>query len=546
LIRVLTTAQYPIYFVGIKPIDMRIRLLLLGLFQSLHFLLLAQAGSLDLSYSGNGKQMTQVGLHYSYAYGISLQADKKILMAGYCDAPNLAAIGIVRYLPNGSLDNSFGSGGKASVGVTGRTLIGGEVLQQPDGKLLVSGSSVIGSYDTFFITRLTPTGVVDNTFGTAGWTFLPHYGAGSLTLQPDGKILAGGRHVEGAGNIKSDKRNFALIRLNANGTLDNTFGSGGTVITDVGGQDEGGVIALLSDGRILFSGERGQDSLEVLRYLSNGALDPTFGANGLTSVTVGNEDLCGLGGMTVQPDQKIVLAGYYITPAGERDVLVVRLQSNGVLDLGFAGNGKKGISFNMPQAQAVGVAMGSNGKIVVGVSAYPSGGPGRFGACRLLSDGSLDASYGTGGITSFSWTGGNGIINATCMARQPDGQLLIGGYNSDEFSSMRILGSGTNSSAAGDVGTAATKGNQLLSSPAIPTINVFPNPAAGQLRIIGLPADEPVLLTVADLTGRIVLQHRTTGGNVLLDISRLAPASYALTIAGATTHQALSFVKASR
>jgi len=526
---------------------MRIRSLFFGLFQSFYLLGWAQAGSLDLSYSGNGKQMTQVGLHYSYAYAISLQADSKILMAGYCDAPNLAAIGIVRYLPNGTLDNSFGSGGKAVIGVAGRTLIGGDVLQQPDGKLLVSGSAVIGSYDTFFITRLTPTGVVDNSFGTAGWTFLPHYGAGCLTLQPDGKILAGGRHVEGAGNIKSDKRNYALIRLNANGTLDNTFGSGGTVITDVGGQDEGGRIALLSDGRILFAGEEGQDSLQVLRYLSNGVLDLTFGANGLTNVTVGNQDNCGLSGMTVQSDQKIVLAGYYITPAGERDVLVVRLQSNGVMDLGFAGNGKKGISFNMPQAQAVGVAMGSNGKIVVGVSAYPMGGPGRFGACRLLSDGTLDAGYGTGGITSFSWTGGNGIINATCMARQPDGQLLIGGYNSDEFSSMRILGSGTNSSAAGDTETTTPPGNKLLSTPAPPSITVFPNPAASQLRVTGLPVEGPVLLTVADPAGRIVLRQRTNGGNVLIDISRLAPATYVLTITStASSRQSLSFVKAAR
>jgi uncharacterized delta-60 repeat protein len=527
---------------------MRKHLLLAPIFLLTATALFAQAGSLDLTFSGNGKQMTAIGTSTSYAWTVALQpADQKILLAGSCYG-NLPGgqgltIGIVRYLTDGTLDNSFGTNGKATPGIPNRSLFPSSILVQSDGKILVAGRAGANSMDTLFLTRLTSTGFVDNSFGSGGWVFLPRYGGGSLAFQSDGKIVVSSSYVEGNGDVKTNKIDLALLRFTAGGALDNTFGSGGSVITNAGGQDYGGQVAVLADGHIVVSGSRGSDTALALRYTNTGALDPTFGVGGIAVITVGNPPQhCSGGGLAIQSDGKIVLSGQYQTTGNELDVLVVRLNANGTLDNTFAGNGKRGVSFHA-NSGAVGVAMGGSGKIVVGVAVYDN--PGHYGACRLLSDGSLDPDYGTGGITSFTWSGGQ-IVDAYAMARQNDGQLLVAGSVNDEFGIMRIRGSGTNPTAIRDSAMAAAGGNKFLSPSSSTGVRLFPNPATSQLQVTGLPAETPVLLTVTDAAGTPVLRQRTAGDNVLLDISRLAPGAYVLTITASNSRKSLTFVKTAR
>lgn len=526
---------------------MRKRLHLLFFFQLAGLLLFAQAGALDLSFSGNGKQMTAVGTSFSYAWTVALQpTDQKILLAGTCVA-NLPggtgyAIGVVRYLTNGAIDNTFGTNGRAIAGIVNRSLYPASILVLSNGNMLIAGRAGGNSLDTLFLTRLTATGFVDNTFGSAGWVFLPKYGGGSLSLQADGKIIVGGCHVEGSGDAKRDKVNLALLRFSADGTPDNTFGSGGSVITDAGGQDFSCGVALTQDGHIVLGGQRGSDTLLALRYTSAGALDPTFGVGGITAVTVGNPpQQCGAFGMTLQSDGKILLCGDYVTQASELDVLVLRLNENGTLDNSFAGNGKKGVSFGSA-AHGLGVALETNGKIVVGVGAT-IGSKGAYGVCRLTTTGALDNTFGTNGIASYTWSG-NGLVDAYAMAQQRNGQILVVGSSSDEFAAMRFLGSGTNLTATAEAVTTGPGNKFPASTPQ--DIQLFPNPATSQLQVTGLPADGPSLLTVTDMSGKISLQQRSAGGNVLLDISRLAPATYVLTISSATTQRSLPFIKSSR
>ena len=195
----------------------------------------------------------------------------------------------------------------------------------------------------------TRSGTLDASFGTGGKVTTDFAGAGDgagpIAVQPDGKLVAAG-----AATINGQV-DFALARYNSDGTLDTSFGTAGRVTTDFGSPWEApSALAIQGDGKIVVAGftEVGQfAAFAVARYNSDGTLDTTFGGGGKAITGFANDtNLVALGpvsaqaySVAVQPDGKIVVAGY-ANIDGEEDFAVVRYKANGTLDLAFGAGGK--------------------------------------------------------------------------------------------------------------------------------------------------------------------------------------------------------------
>ncbi len=263
-------------------------------------------------------------------------------------------------------------------------------------------------------------GDLDASFG-AGGKITTSVGTGidiaqAVGLQPDGKILA-------AGKANSD---FAVVRYNADGSLDPTFGSNGRVITAVtASTDEAYDVAVQTDGKIIVAGV-GNGDFAVVRYDTNGVLDPSFGTNGVTITPIGTSSFDQAEGVVIQSDGKIVAAGW-----GASDKFaVIRMNPTGGLDSTFGSNGK--LITNL-RGLAHSVAIQIDGKIVVGgetgVDVGQSTIP-RFTLARFNEDGSTDVSFGTNGILVTPSNGEN-ASSTYDLAIQPDGKIVAAGVDSN-------------------------------------------------------------------------------------------------------------------
>lgn len=209
--------------------------------------------------------------------GMAIQTDGRIILA----STSRSGFVLVRYNPDGSNDTSFGSGGKLLLGIPDFFPSPSAVTVQSDGRIVVAGSATgpgLAESRQFAVIRLNSDGSLDPTFGTAGIarTDFPgdREGASEILLAPDGRILIAGS----SGNQTSD--DLALVRYNSDGSLDTSFGDGGKVITDVDVKDYVRDIALQPDGRIVVAKS---PPFELVRYNPDGRLDSTFGNGGVVS-----------------------------------------------------------------------------------------------------------------------------------------------------------------------------------------------------------------------------------------------------------------------
>ncbi len=283
-------------------------------------------GTLDTSFGSGGKVATAFGTSDDAAYGVAIQADGKIVVVGAAIIGSTYDFAVARYLPNGALDMSFDGDGKLTTQIAtsgdGYDYAQGVVIQ-PDGKILVAGHSTNGTNLDFSAVRYNPDGSLDTSLDGDGKVLVPIGGADvgtAVALQSDGKILVAGQAVVGAFN------DFALVRLNANGGLDSTFGSGGKVNSPFGsGDDFGRSVVVQADGKIVMAGFAvigGTYNMAVVRYLPDGSLDPTFATSGKTTIRIGAGNDVGVA-LALQADGNLVLAGY--SNNGNNDIAVVRL-----------------------------------------------------------------------------------------------------------------------------------------------------------------------------------------------------------------------------
>lgn len=298
-------------------------------------------GSLDPTLSGDGTLLVDLG-GSDVATSVVLQPDGKIVMAGFTTAGGGAPpynVAVVRLNADGSLDPGFDGDGIV-ITDTGASEGAYAVALQPDGKIVVAGFRTDGPDTDLLLVRYLPDGSLDATFGAAG-VVVTDLGAvdlaWGLAIQPDGSILAGNRTTVG------DTNDFALVRYLPDGSLDASFGAGGVVITDLGGNDILYGITLQGDGAVVVAGRTtvgGSSDVAVARYTAGGALDPTFaGGSGVSVIDLGGEDEGR--SVLVEPDGRIVVAGFATFGSGitDTDVALVRLLPDGSLDATFGDAG---------------------------------------------------------------------------------------------------------------------------------------------------------------------------------------------------------------
>ncbi len=308
-------------------------------------------------------------------------------LAGSLKAIVLCSVLSVSVFAAGQLDPTFANGGilRSEDGS-----IGGNIAIQSDGKIVLASTTIV---------RLNPDGSVDGGFGLGGTVFLPFQYSSivrKVIIQPDGKILtAGSTYLNG---LDSE---ILVMRHNPNGSLDPSFGINGVVLTNYGiGFDEANSIAIQADGRIVVAGRTTANGLDssfaIVRYEANGSLDPSFGNGGkvLSNFTASHDSAATI---LVQPDGKLVVIG---SLANDSDSAILRYNANGSIDTAFGSDGS--IS---PPIFAGGIALQIDGKIVVS-GRSPSSDGGTFAVARLGPNGSPDASFGVGGIVIAAFPGG--------------------------------------------------------------------------------------------------------------------------------------------
>lgn len=373
-------------------------------------------GALDTTFGNNGKVTTHFnGGPFDAVDDLALQPDGKIVAAGHAvdDVGGSVDIAVVRYNSNGSLDTAFGNGGKVTTHLRDSSNSASSLVLQPDGKIVIAGAT--GAIPDIAVVRYNPNGSLDSTFGSNG-AVITHFDGGynvtvsayDLALQPDGKLVTVGSYIQDYGRPAV----FALARYNSDGSLDTAFGNGGEVITNVTGYAE--TIALQPDGKIIAGGHirvaQHDNDIELARYNSDGSPDTGFGNNGVvrTTFSSSSDDLART--IALQADGKIIAAGH----TGNYplfDLAIVRYTSDGQLDPGFGSNGKVSTGFFSSWEEANGLAIQPDGNIVmVGEAETPSGLD--FALVRYLSPSPCAYSFSSTG-TYFPASGGSGSVNLT-------------------------------------------------------------------------------------------------------------------------------------
>jgi uncharacterized delta-60 repeat protein len=301
-------------------------------------------GSLDVSFGVDGIVLTDFDGAASAISAIAIQPDGKIVAVGDSSNSSSDEYALARYNDDGSLDTGFDSDGKVTFGI-GLADYPSDMVLQPDRKIIVVGASDIDpSYGVFRMSaaRLNDDGSLDPSFDGDGKLIVNLDGdraASAVALQANGKILIAGRKFI---NYSNEGGDFSMVRVNADGALDATFGDGGFVNTDFYYSNEEGsrAIAIQNDGKIVLAGSAGKGGtleLALARYHSNGSLDTSFSGDGKVSTSV--QDYDGASDIRLQSDGKIVVAGTSdAAGAGYIDFVLARYDEGG---LAFSSNGSR-------------------------------------------------------------------------------------------------------------------------------------------------------------------------------------------------------------
>lgn len=424
--------------------------------------IVVSAGSRLIKFGANGVQDTSAYksvIATTIQDMISLPGDRLFLAGGASSRFGTAMLKADR-----TLDSTWSADGLAPVAFGNSDDVAGRSVQQTNGRIVVASTSL----NTFAVTRYLPTGALDTTFSQDGKVTID-FGAqylnafaADVAVQADGRIVVVGyvSQIDNP-NQNSVSNHVAVARLNANGTLDTTFGTNGTVVTPLGGYGIATTVKIQPNGRIVVGGIGNGGYFSMLRYHSNGTLDNSFSGDGMLTTFNGNVVSSVLNDLVIQPDGKILVAGE-IQPFSSgkypTSLLIARFNPNGTLDTTFGTNGRIITSF-MQQRTGKRLALLSDGSFYVGgneVTYQSFSSQSQMALSRFTSSGQLvfqkvmtpfTQSYAP---NPTSITTVNSTLNSILV--QPDGRVVMSGSAGNLLGIVRLNADGTEDTSFGGDG----------------------------------------------------------------------------------------------
>lgn len=465
-------------------------LLSTGVFDSVF----GQMAALDSTFGINGYVEVPMGTGTDEGVAIALQPDGKMVVAGKVQVGSGLNydFGVMRLWPDGSLDSSFSADGKVVTPVGNGIDEPAAVALDGNGRIYVAGQSDNGSNYDFAIVRYLPDGALDTTFNHTGK--LQRDGSGGfdfcsgMALQPDGKIV-----LVGYAFINNGYHGL-VMRVNPDGSRDTGFGTNGLVtLSFPNSNEELYAISLQTDGKILVGGNSTTNSttfsLSVIRLNTNGSLDLTFDTDGMATVMASlTNNTCTR--LHALPDGKIIATGN--GAAGTtRNFLAVRLTAAGGLDQGYGNNGFMLLGFGSGDNFCYDSALLPDGKLLMAGTHY-NGATLDLGIIKLDANGFPDLNFTSNGTLTTDLAGNKDIAHA--IAVQPDQKILLAGTTENanfQFMVARYTAGIITSLADGGIYTSA---------------KAFPNPFHGNLQVeFPISQSSEVRVELLDRAGRILL-----------------------------------------
>ena len=396
---------------------------------------------LDLSFNEpNGYALWQTpDASQDRSLEMAIQPDGKIVLGGYTNDTTSKNIQILRYLPNGTPDISFGvQGSVIHAGDAGKDEYAFGLTLDPEGKILIAGREHNGHDSDMLVLRGNPNGTPDISFGENGRVIYAGTGKGTdsargIVLQKDGKIV-----VTGEMNMSTHKE-MVVLRYNPDGTLDPDYGTSGvfSLNTRENKDSYGFGVALDEEERAIITGGAspdGKEGLAVVRVLGNGTLDKTFGIDGV-AIYHGEKGGPDYGNwVSIQPDGKILVTGVETDATGSFDIVVLRYNPDGTADTTFGNAGVvryQGTGYDYAWGQTY---MNDGSILIAGTSNL--NGLDTPVLIRYTADGTPDETFGEHGIVSYE-TIGIGPLYA--VKKDAHGNILASGYITEDGTDISLL-----------------------------------------------------------------------------------------------------------
>lgn len=471
------------------------------------FFCFAQAGTLDPSFGTNGIVNTA---NSNYATLVAVRPDGRVLSGGTSYQGGDVAFTVVGYTSAGALDASFGNGGTAAFTFQGNSETPFAMALQGDGKVILAGGvqSSIGADFQIALVRFNANGTPDVTFGPAGTGGILMANTGPGDTQAYELVIRPDGLIILAARKGDTTTDLAVYCLNTDGTIHTAFGDNGRVLLDIGDYDQAEGITVDAANMVTVGVKvYDTDYITALAKLSADGIPVVgFGTNGV--LVVSQVGFPVLQDLAARPG-----GGYYVQGA----YLVGALEADGSVDTSFGTNGVASAPVTTETASGLCMLVQPDGRIVIGGSTVANGSSNddHFLA-RFEETGAVDASFGTGGVARFGDS--NADEYTYDMAWSPDGAIVGAGryVNASFISSYTTY----KVRAGGLVGVAEQVGDE---------VTLFPNPAHDRL-IIRSATKSPVV--IHDLAGKnIKVPETRTSGGLMLDVSGLATGTYVISMA---------------
>lgn len=398
-----------------------------------------QDGSADISFGNNGIVQVDSGAYFNFGWFLFPNVDSTLVIGGslYNGSTNDPYLFKLNY--NGTMDAGFGNNG-----MTGKTFTSGKSIEinavkTADGNFLMCGTKVRNGDNLTALSRFLPDGSTDASFGANGIATLQildstysNVQVNDFAVLPDGNILCA---------ASSSIAGLTLYRLSPDGVMDNSYGQNGWLVPDVEqlnlyhsiatGENE---IYIVTNGEqyfydLLTPGYSSNDHAKysVIKLHTDGTIDPTYGVSGIALHNFPVNMINGFKSIAVQPDGKLLLTGsLYINYGGiygaDEDAFIIRFNQDGSADSSFGDQGMMTIDLSWRDVLAT-VSVLADGKIIFAETALdtiPGNSVNKM--LRLMPDGSLDPSFGINGISNLGYTG---MLHDIPIIFQPDNKMIL-------------------------------------------------------------------------------------------------------------------------